>query len=207
MSRKKQEKQVNQIVVSVLAVAILIVAVVGISVAVFVYSKSGSKVNSIETGTITMTYNEADNGISITDAMPMNEDDGKLIPAEANNVFDFNVNAKISGKTTINYDVTAKKIDEKCTLTDSDVKLYLEQSTDGTTDWKEKMAPKNFTPGGEKTAEATPATEMLLTSGQFSGKNETDYYRLRMWVDESYKVQSTPKTYTIAVNVYGNAVV
>mgnify|MGYP001267683477 CR=1 FL=1 len=89
----------KQILISILGVAILIVAVVGISFAAFSYSKTGEKENTITTGTITMSYTEGKNGITLTDALPITDDAGKALSAEGQ-YFDFTVNAKIVGKGT-----------------------------------------------------------------------------------------------------------
>ena len=100
----------KQVLLSVLGVAILVVAVVGVSFAAFSYSRTGEQVNTITTGTITMNYTDDSNGIKLTNAMPMSDENGKALTGE-NNVFDFTVTATIngSGTTTINYDVTATK--------------------------------------------------------------------------------------------------
>ena len=62
------KKRENIIIIVVLVVMIL--AIVGVSYAAFSYSKTGSKVNSITTGSITMTYTETDNTISLSGALP-----------------------------------------------------------------------------------------------------------------------------------------
>ena len=80
----------KQILLSVLGVAILVVAVVGVSFAAFSYSKTGEKVNTITTGTITMSYSETTNGINLTNALPMTDGVGKALKDE-NQYFDFTV--------------------------------------------------------------------------------------------------------------------
>ena len=68
-----KENSSKQVLLSVLGVAILVVAVVGVSFAAFSYSKTGEKVNTITTGTITMEYTEDTNGINLTNALPMSD--------------------------------------------------------------------------------------------------------------------------------------
>ena len=43
---------------------------------------------------------------------------------------------------------------------------------------------------------------MLLDYG-VEDKDNSYYYRLRMWIDEKYIVDGTNKIYAIKVNVYG----
>ena len=54
----KEDNNSKQVLLSVLGVAILVVAVVGVSFAAFTFSQTGQKVNTISTGTITMSYSE-----------------------------------------------------------------------------------------------------------------------------------------------------
>ena len=55
----------KQILLSVLGVAILVVAVVGVSFAAFTFTGTGTKENRITTGTISMTYSEADSDVRL----------------------------------------------------------------------------------------------------------------------------------------------
>ena len=195
----------KQVLLSVLGVAILVVAVIGVSFAAYSYSKTGEKVNTITTGTITMSYSEDTNGINLVDALPMSDEQGKALSG-TNNVFDFTVTATIngSGTTTINYDVTATKEGES-TLDDSAVKVYL---TDITSDADTQvLAPTKvsaLTKTGSSEASGAPNGQYKLTTGTFTSTT-TRKYRLRMWVAEDYSSLSTSGTYKLRVNVYGAA--
>ncbi len=201
----KDNNNSKQVLLSVLGVAILVVAVVGVSFAAFSYSKTGEKVNTITTGTITMSYSEDTNGINLSDALPMSDDQGKALSG-SNNVFDFTVTATIngSGNTTINYDVTATK-ESGSTLDDSAVKVYL-TSIDNSAD-TQVLAPTKvsaLTKTGSSEASGAPNGQYKLTTGTFTSTT-TRKYRLRMWVAEDYSSLSTSGTYKLRVNVYGAA--
>ena len=195
----------KQMILSILGVVILVVAVVGVSFAAFSYSKTGEKVNTITTGTITMSYSEDTNGINLSNALPMSDDQGKALSG-SNNVFDFTVTATIngSGNTTINYDVTATK-ESGSTLDDSAVKVYL-TSIDNSAD-TQVLAPtkvSTLTKTGSSEASGAPNGQYKLTTGTFTSTT-TRKYRLRMWVAEDYSSLSTSGTYKLRVNVYGAA--
>ena len=201
----KDNNNSKQVLLSVLGVAILVVAVVGVSFAAFSYSKTGEKVNTITTGTITMSYSEDTNGINLSNALPMSDDQGKALSG-SNNVFDFTVTATIngSGNTTINYDVTATK-ESDSTLDDSAVKVYL-TSIDNSAD-TQVLAPTKvsaLTKTGSSEASGAPNGQYKLTTGTFTSTT-TRKYRLRMWVAEDYSSLSTSGTYKLRVNVYGAA--
>ena len=202
----------KQILLSVLGVAILVVAVVGISFAAFSYSKAGDVSNTITTGTITMTYTEPKNGISLTDALPITDEAGKALKGDGK-TFDFTVGATIAGDTNINYVISAVK-DAASDLPDEGVKVYL-TSPSGETETA-VLGPKlvsqlDKTVAGN--AAGAPAGQYILKTGNYTATG-TDNYRLRMWVDENYGKQSnggnttefaTQHKYILKVNVYGAA--
>ena len=197
----------KQILISILGVAILIVAVVGISFAAFTYVGPGSKTNSITTGTITMSYTEDTNGITLSNALPMTDDAGKALSAEGQ-YFDFTVNAKIVGKgtTKIDYVITATEV--TTSLPNTGVKVYLTSNTDQTVELAPTIVSTLPLTQAGNSAGAT-AGERILKSGSISttdnSVNETTTYRLRMWVDQNYQAPSTQQVYSIKVNVYGAA--
>ena len=193
----------KQMILSILGVVILVVAVVGVSFAAFSYSKTGEQVNTITTGTITMSYSEDTNGINLIDALPMTDEQGKALAGE-NNVFEFTVGATITGTTTINYAVTATK-EADSTLDDTAVKVYLTDITSGGD--TEVLAPTKvsaLTKTGSSEASGAPNGQYKLTTGTFTSTT-TRKYRLRMWVAEDYSSLSTSGTYKLRVNVYGAA--
>ena len=198
-----KENNSKQVLLSVLGVAILVVAVVGVSFAAFSYSKTGEKVNTITTGTITMSYSEDTNGINLIDALPMTDEQGKALAGE-NNVFEFTVGATITGTTTINYAVTATK-EAGSSLDDTAVKVYLTDITSGGD--TQVLAPTKvsaLTKTGNSEASGAPSNQYKLTSGTFTNTT-TRKYRLRMWVADDYSSLGTSGTYKLRVNVYGAA--
>lgn len=193
----------KQVLLSVLGVAILVVAVVGVSFAAFSFSKTGQVTNTITTGTISMSYSEPQNGITLTEALPMDDKTGKALEGE-NNTFDFTVTATIkgSGKTTINYAITAVTT-PATNLNDDYVKVYL---TDMNSSDSQILAPTvvsslNKTSSDESGA---PDGQYILESGTFDATT-TNSYRLRMWVADNFSVGQSSETYTLKVNVYGAA--
>ena len=196
------ENNSKQVLLSVLGVAILVVAVVGVSFAAFTYSKAGEKVNTITTGTITMSYSEDTNGINLKDALPMTDEQGKALAGE-NNVFEFTVGATITGTTTINYAVTATK-EADSTLDDTAVKVYLTDITSGGD--AEVLAPTKVSGLGKTASDVSgaPNDQYKLTSGTFN-TTASKKYRLRMWVADDYSTLTTSGTYKLRVNVYGAA--
>ena len=195
------KKRENIVIIVVLVVMVL--AIIGVSYAAFSYSKTGSKVNSITTGSITMTYTETDNTISLSGALPTTDKTGtvRLNPGE---YFDFSVSSEITGDVNINYEISAKKEDGN-TIGGEYIKLYLTRLTD---DGEEAlMVPETY--NEESSANdytGRPVNEMSLYTSSMNS-SESNNYRLRMYVDESYNPQGDGGglTFSVRINVYGKA--
>ncbi len=191
----------KETIMSIVALMFIMMVVIGITYAAFSYTGLGTKSNKVTTSTITMNYNEATNGITLTDAFPISDNDGKQLTGEGR-TFTFTVTVTTGNNTAVGYEVSAVK-DSTSTLGNNDVRIYLEKSTSGAEGtYSEVLAPTGFNPINATTEIGTPAGEMLLHSDSTT-TTRTDYYILRMWVNESYQVTGESKFFTIKVNVYG----
>ena len=196
-------KKKENIVIIVLLV-VMIIAIIGVSYAAFNYSKIGSKINSITTGSITMTYTETDNAISLTGALPTTDKTGmvRLNPGE---YFDFTVSSKIAGDVNINYEISAKDVtsSDAKKIDGSNIKLYLTRLTDNGEE--ELMTPETYNEeSSENTYTGRPSGEMSLYTSSMNS-SESNNYRLRMWVDEDYNPQGDGGNleFSVKINVYG----
>ncbi len=199
----------RQILLSILGVAILIVALVGVSYAVFTTSVDGSKINTINTGTISMSFVESTNGILISNAMPISDEEGKRLIGD-NNVFDFVVSSSIAGLTTVSYEIVAEKVTaDGIELDNDDVKIYLEKLVNGeyvSTSITE--IPIGYIPNGTASEIGSHEDEMTLHYDSFQnvdGQKQTftDSYRLRMWISDDTVIDEVSRTFQIKINVYG----
>lgn len=201
---KKMDKEKKKTVVMLAGILTLIVMTIGVTYAAFTFTGVGSNANKVTTGTITMVYTEGTNKISIENAMPMSDEAGKQLSG-VDEVFDFTVEINITGDMGIAYEVTAEKVtsgEKQSTLEDSNVKLYLEKSTDNE-NFTQVMAPSNYSgllaadDFGAKVGEMVMESNVTSYSVKF-------YYKLRMWVDENYELNGQEsKRFTVKVNVYG----
>ena len=89
------KKKENIVIIVVLIVMIL--AILGVSYAAFNFSKTGTKVNTITTGSITMTYTESDNTITLNGALPTTDKTGKAL----SDYFEFTVSSSITVSTIL----------------------------------------------------------------------------------------------------------
>ena len=196
----KEKNRKNEILIIGL-ILLLIIALIGVSYAAFRFTGEGTKVNTITTGSITMSYTESDNTISLNGALPTTDKTG-MVRLNDGEYFDFTVSSKIVGNVNINYEISAKEIGDG-TIDGSNIKLYLTRLTEDGEEalmvpetYNEEITSNNYT--------GRPAGEMSLYTSSMSS-SESNNYRLRMYVDERYNPQGDGGglTFNIKINVYG----
>ena len=185
--------------ITVLGLLSLLLVIIGVTYAAFSYSKVGTNENTISTSTISMSYTEGDNKITIDNALPTEDEVGKTLTEEGQ-VFDFTVSFNIVGKSAIAYEVVGEK-EVTSTLLDNEVRIYLEKSIDGT-NYSSIYEPTGYIPLEEDTDIGAKKGEMLLDTGSVD-ETLTYYYRLRMWVAKDYVLTGESKFFTLRINVYG----
>ena len=195
----KTKKKENIIIIIILV--IMLIAIIGVSYAAFSFSQAGSVPNKITTGSITMTYTETDNTISLSNALPTTDATGTTRLKEGE-YFDFTVSSEITGEVNINYEISAKEVGEG-TIDGSNIKLYLTRLTDNGEE--QLMTPETY---NEETTSnkftGRPSGEMSLYTSSMNS-SESNNYRLRMYVTEEYNPQGDGGnlTFIVQVNVYG----
>lgn len=203
------EDKSKKIFLSVLGVAILLVAVVGISFAVFNYDKTGNA-NSIQVGSLTMTYTEATNGIALENALPMLDADGLALEG-SKQVFEFSVSASATGEGNINIpysiSVTPNSTATK-QLQNSEVHIALFTKADNGS-----LTQVDLFPSDDKKDDVISAlTDSTLrvgskvlydTSVSATKTLSTTNYVLKIWVDQDVNPDKfTEKyNYSLLVNV------
>ena len=88
-------------IVIIVVLVLMLVAIIGVSYAAFSFSQQGNTPNKITTGSITMTYTESDNIISMNGALPTTDKTGKVRLTEGE-YFDFTVSSEITGEVIFN---------------------------------------------------------------------------------------------------------
>ena len=135
----KTKKKENIVIIAILVV--MVIAIIGVSYAAFNFSQQGNIPNKITTGSITMTYEESDNTITLGNALPTTDATGTTRLKEGE-YFDFNVSSEITGEVNINYEISVKEVGDG-TIDGSNIKLYLTRlKEDGTED--QLMTPEVY---------------------------------------------------------------
>lgn len=160
-------------------------------------SSSGGSSVSGDTSRISMTYTEATNGISITNAMPTKDEIGMRQIGEGE-YFDFTVKTDLSGGMQAIYEIAAIK-NNSSTVQDNFIRLYLEEEKNGT--YVKSINPTAFIPISSQTNVGSPAGSMVLKRVDCNSSG-TYNYRLKMWLSEDATID-TQKSYSVRINVYG----
>ena len=190
-------------IIIIVMMLVMVLAIIGVSYAEFNYSKIGTQLNSITTGSITMTYTETDNTITLNGALPTTDKTGKTRLTDGE-YFDFTVSSKIAGDVNINYEISAKDITSSDRKIDgSNIKLYLTRLTENSEE--ELMTPETYNEEASSNSyTGRPSGEMSLYTSSMNS-SESNNYRLRMWVDEDYNPQDDGGNleFSVKINVYG----
>ena len=183
---------------------IMLIMVIEISYAAFQFKGPGSKLNTITTGAVSMSYEESENSINLIGALPTTQATGKKRLNDGE-YFDFTVKSSIKGNMDINYEIAAQEEDGN-TFDSNNIYYYLTKvNSDGSE--TEVMAPRKYYAEKEENIyTGRPAGVFSMFIGNLAEQGETTItYRLRMWVDEAYNPQNDNGglTYKAKVNVYG----
>lgn len=224
-----KQKRSKQIIILIILLLLLLLIVFMITYALFSYTKKGETENTITSGEIKFLYTEntgVGNGVSITNATPVEDSVGKLYSTE-NYVFDFKVTASVPNGKSIPYEITAR-LGKDSTLPSNAVKTYLvEQNGDIETEAPltvdDKGIIKTFSELTDTSLsvgtydDGTAIVEKTIYNGVATGTNYEQNFRYRMWIsndinfagvtDENGNITYpyNSKTFTTTINVYAKA--
>lgn len=191
MASKKKKRQNHLVVISVI---LLVFVVISVFLCIKAYVEKQKNKEILITNTITMNYTDDYNGLIIPATSIYSDTDGKIL-TNKENIFDFVINSKIKDSTKTKYSLYLVK-DKSSIIPDDKVKIYLESSNDN-----KFIKPKEvLTPQPYKETDNTKVKGMLLNQDTLS-KNTKIYYRLRIWIDDSYLAKNPNDFFKASVNI------
>ena len=207
----------KQLILSIGLTLVLVLMIVGISYAAFQFVGPGSKVSTITSGIMKMSYTESDNIINLQGALPTTDETGKKRLNEGE-YFDFTVSSTIQGSANINWEIALEPTAPENMFNPNFVKVYLTELDDAGNETQVveptifmnlDMNANEYT-GKPAIVEGTEDTIQIPIFTLYStstNKSFSKKYRLRIWVDESYNPQGDGGSFQFGtkVNVYGKA--
>lgn len=187
----------KKIIISLILVIILVLLVICLSFSAYIKMEQNKQSKDDVKANVSMTYTESTNGISIENASPTSDEVGKKLNGK-NEYFDFTVSTKNPNKSKVVYEIAAVK-DKNSTISDDDIRIYLEKQVSGT--YEEIIKPQPFKPIAKNSKIGSPKGSMLLKKVK-TKVSSNDNYRLRMWLSDKANIQDV-KTYAVKINVYG----
>lgn len=175
----------KKIIIYLVICTFLILLVIGFSFNIFNKINKTTK-KDIDTGTIYLQYVNDNNTYTLNNPVPISDDDAKKQDSN-DSYFIFSVTCQVDSEAS--YDISVLK-DKSSTIPDEYIHLYLEKESNG--GFSKVFESKKY--------KSTKNSSMSL--GTFKcEKDETNSYRLRMWLDSSYTGDVTNKFYKISLNV------
>ena len=201
-----EDNNTKKIILSVVGIAIMIIAVIGVSFAVYQFSTGVTGTNTINSGTITMSYSEPAAGIELINALPMSDATGKAMN-DTDETFEFSVSTHASGTLNIPYEINILvNSDDYGTgelLADSQVKIYLYDETND----EDAVTPVLISTLGAS-SKRSGAKVLYTTTDNFvngnSGTTTTTSYIMKIWIDGAVDIASISDDeyeYHVKVNV------
>ena len=175
-------KKKKIIILSIAIIGLLLIAT-GVTYAFLNINFEGTKVNSLYVPSISLTYSESGNALTI-DTRVNNDNEGKTLP-----YFEFSV----SGESEVDYplDYYIYLTEEESSLTKDKIKFYLTKVENNSE--TQVLEP---TLGSNLKSYGTNESDLFLykASFDFTEENNTfsDTYRLRGWISHDAKIEVTP---------------
>lgn len=190
----------KKLIVTLIIVSILIILVISGAFLLFFNKQKQVDKTPVQTGTISMTYKAATNGIQLLNPQPMSDSLGKSVRTEGS-YFDFTVTSNMKGNANITYEV-AVVVEKASTIPAEYIKVYLEKEHSGT--YSKVAVPTVFSPLKKKSGIGSPLGSMIVAKETVAEDNISNY-RLRLWLKEDAPILDSTATFKVRVNVYGKA--
>lgn len=190
------------VLISIIVIILGAVAIVGLSFLGFANKPEVIQQETLEGGSITLTYSDEENLFVLENGMPTADSVGMAFDS-ADKYFDFTVKTVVDEAEYIEYQIILVKDNEFSTAIDSNIKVYLEKEDSGT--YTKVGEPVKFVNEvKEKEEEDEEVSTAIFKIKKTSSDN--DNYRLRMWVDEMANIDpSQIQNYGVKVTIEGEA--
>ena len=163
-----------------LGVSCVLIIFIVIGFAFFTKSKRPVVEKTENAGNVVLNFSGDFSGLKIKKAIPLADAVGMKSLKEGE-YFDFSVDVALDNATYIDYEISVLRDANFSTISNDDIKIYLEQEKSGA--YVMVFGPDKYTPLKGATEIGTPEGSMVLFKTRKT-KSLTDRYRLRIWVSD-----------------------
>ena len=146
-------------------------------------------------GDIQLNYSSSKNVFTLTDINPITDDAGiKLF--EEGKYYDFSVSYNIKDASKFEYEIYLKKDSKLSTISDDDIRIYLEKESSGS--YNSVLKPTKFISLKQDSKLGTKKGNMIIVKDNVSSTGKKNY-RLRMWLSNTSMM--VIGNYSVEVNI------
>ncbi|MBR2678724.1 MAG: hypothetical protein IKE63_04840 [Bacilli bacterium] len=199
MENKKSGELSRKFWYVLLGVCLVLIVFVGIIFFLFANREEEVIEKKVKGGNIVLNYTNNITGLNLTQITPTEDSVGMKNDKEGQ-YFDFSVDIDVDEANSIEYEIAVIKNERISTLSDDDMKIYLEKEESGT--YNKVFGPSVYKSLKKDTKLGSPEGSMVLVKEKTT-KSLKDNYRLRLWLSSSSVVQTG--NYSVEVVINGKA--
>lgn len=200
MDKKNKKNLINKFIPKfsknfwIILSSICVFFIIFITVGVVLNRVGNTKVieKNADGGYVTLNYVTDADALTLVNANPTVDATGM----RSNAYFAFSVDVDLKEASKIEYEISLKKDEELSSISDDDIKIYLEKENNGV--FMKAFGPEKFTPLVKTSDIGTGRGNMVLANVK-KIKSGTDNYRLRIWLSDNST--SMNKSYSVEVEI------
>lgn len=199
MEKKNKKKLSGKFWVLLSLICIIMLIIVVASFIIFNEKNNEVIVEKKSGGAVSLKYSSNVSGLAIIDS-PKIADTIAMTDLTDGKYFDFSVNVDFDSADSIDYEISILKDSNNSTISDNDIRIYLEKEDNGT--YKKQFGPEKYTPLASNSSLGSKKGSMLIAK-ESKTKAGVDNYRLRMWLADTSLMEMG--NYSVTVEVVGKA--
>ena len=152
-----------------------------------------------EGGYVTLNYSSETNALTISNAKPTTDTVGMKNLTDGD-YFDFSVETDLKDADKVEYEISLIKDEEFSTISDKDIRIYLEKEDSGT--YSKMFGPDEFIPSKNYSGVGSELGSMVIADVK-KIKSGTDNYRLRIWMSD--KALISTGNFSVEIDIHAIA--
>ena len=199
MENKKSGELSRNFWIVLMSVCLVLVIFVGVIFFLFANREEEVIEKKLNGGNILLNYTNDITGLSISKATPVTDAIGMKNDKEGQ-YFDFSIDIEKNQAKTIDYEIAVIKNETASTISDDDIRIYLEKEDSGT--YNKVFGPSPYKPLEKDTKLGSPDGSMVVVKDSTTNSLKENY-RLRMWLSNKSLLKNG--NYSVEVVVNGHA--